>query len=153
MAHPHRVRLRAESVDAAALEATLMPTLRRSSGLIARALGRRAPVPEWLKQWAVEGTVQIDDLLLAGAHLEGARARLQWDVARVDLVGIQASMDGAAITGRLAINLRGDQPAYKFSAQVKGLGWQPSKVDAEGTFETSGTGAQLLANLTSEGTF
>src|SRR5262249_10188701 len=115
MARPHRVRLRAEVVDAAALEAVLMPTLRRSSGLIARALGRRAPVPEWLKQWAVEGSIQIDDLLLAGAHLEGARAHLVWDVARADLDGIQAAMDGAAITGRLAINLRNDQPAYKLS--------------------------------------
>ena len=153
MARPHRVRLRAESVDAAALEAALMPTLRRSSGLIARALGRRAPVPEWLKQWAVEGPVQIDDLLLAGTHLERARARLVWDVARVDLDGIQAIMDGAAIVGKLSINLRGEQPAYRLSASVKGLAWQSGRVDTEGTFETSGIGSQLLANLVSEGTF
>ena len=101
----------------------------------------------------MEGSIQIDDLLLAGTHLEGARARLVWDVARVDLDGIQAGMDGAALTGKLAINLRGDRPAYKLSASVKGLGWQSGKVDAEGTFETSGTGGQLLANLASEGTF
>jgi hypothetical protein len=153
MTRPHRVRLRAEAVDASALEAALMPTLRRSSGLIARALGRRAPVPDWLKHWAVEGTVQIDDLLLAGIHLESARAHLLWDVARVDLEGIHAIMDGAALNGKLAINLRGDQPGYKLSASVKGLDWQSGKVDTEGTFETSGTGAQLLANLASEGTF
>src|ERR1035441_6743394 len=37
---PHRLRLRAESWDAADLEAELMPTLRRSTNLFARALGR-----------------------------------------------------------------------------------------------------------------
>jgi len=33
------------------------------------------------------------------------------------------------------------------------LDWQAGKLDADGTLETSGTGSQLLANLTSEGTF
>jgi hypothetical protein len=153
LARPHRVRLRAELVDAAALEAALMPTLRRSSGLIARALGRRAPVPEWLRQWSVEGTIQIDDLLLGGTHVEAARTRLMWDVARVELDGIQARMDGAALAGKLAINLRGDRPAYTLTANVKGLSWQSGKIDVEGTFETSGMGSQLLANLSAEGTF
>ena len=46
-ARPHRLRLRAEEVDAADLEAEFMPTLSRNTSLIARALGR-APVPAWL---------------------------------------------------------------------------------------------------------
>jgi hypothetical protein len=52
LVRPHRVRLRTESLDAAALEAALMPTLSRSSGLIARALGRGSAIPDWLKEWA-----------------------------------------------------------------------------------------------------
>jgi hypothetical protein len=36
---------------------------------------------------------------------------------------------------------------------VKGLDWQSGKMDAEGTLETSGTGRQLLTNLTSQGEF
>src|SRR5262249_25868507 len=57
-ARPHWVRLHAEEVDAADLEAELMPTLTRSSSLIARALGRSA-VPDWMRQRSVDGTVQI----------------------------------------------------------------------------------------------
>ncbi|MGA2268498.1 MAG: hypothetical protein ABSH44_08530 [Bryobacteraceae bacterium] len=151
-ARPHRVRLRAEEADAADLQAEFMPTLSRSTSLIARALGRAA-VPDWLQQRAVDGTVQIDDLLLAGSHLENVRAHLLWDVARVELDGIQAKLDGAAITGKLAVNLRAARPSYKLTAKVKSLEWQSGKLDADGTLETSGTGSQLLANLTADGSF
>jgi hypothetical protein len=149
---PHRVRLRAEELNAADLEAELMPTLRRSTNLFARALGRPL-VTDWLKQRNVEGTLEIDDLVLGGAHLENLRARVVWDVARVQLEGIQAKLDRAAITGKLDINLRGSRPTYKLTAKVKGVNWQSGKLDAEGTLETFGTGSQVLTNLTSEGAF
>jgi hypothetical protein len=152
VARPHRLRLRAEEVDAADLEAEVGPTLSRSTSLIARALGR-APVPAWLTGRAVDGTVQIDDLLLAGCHLQNVRAHLLWDVARVEFDGIQAKLDRAAITGKLVVSLRTVRPSYKLTAKVKGWEWQAGKLDADGTLETSGTGSQLLANLTSEGTF
>jgi hypothetical protein len=152
LARPHRLRVHADEIDAADLEAEFMPTLRRSGGLIARALGRTS-TPPWLMKRAIDGTIQIDDLLLAGAHMENLRARLLWDGTRVDLDGLQAKLDPAAIAGKLAVNLRGSRPAYKLTGKVKGWPWQSGKVDAEGALETSGTGAQLLANLTSEGAF
>ena len=61
VARPHRLHLRAETWDAADLEAELMPTLRRSTNLIARALGRPM-VTDWLRERNLDGTVQIDDL-------------------------------------------------------------------------------------------
>jgi hypothetical protein len=149
---PHKLRLRVPEVDAADLEAELMPTLRRSSNLIARALGS-AVVPGWLRDREVEGTLQIDDLVLAGWRLENVRARLLWDVARVELEGIQARLDRAAISGKLEIALRGSRPSYKLDAKVRGVDWQSGKLDAEGILETFGTGTQLLSNLTSEGAF
>jgi hypothetical protein len=152
LAHPDRVRLRANAVDAADLEAELLPSLRRDRGLIARALGRSS-IPDWMKRRDLDGTVQIGDLSLGGAHLENVRAQLRWDTARVDLEGLQAKLDRAAVSGRAIIGLRGAQPSYRLTASVKGLNWQSGKWDAEGTFETGGTGAQVLANLKSELTF
>jgi hypothetical protein len=149
---PHRFRIRAASVDAAELEAELTPTLRRGTGLIARALGR-VSVPDWLKQRAADGTLQIDSLALAGSGLENVRAHLLWDGARVEIEELQASLDGAALTGKLSVALRGARPSYRLEARLKGLGWQGGKLDAAGTLETSGVGAQLLSDLTSEGTF
>lgn len=149
---PHRLRLRIEELDAADLEAELMPTLRRNAGLLARALGRQS-LPAWIEDRQLDGSVQIADLLLGGTHVENLRARLVWDVARVELDGLQAKLDRAAITGKLAINLRGNRPSYKLTGNVKGLNWQSGKVDAEGTLETFGTGSQVMDNLTSEANF
>ncbi len=150
--YPHRFRLRIKEADAAALETEFLPTLRRRSSLLARALGR-IPVPDWLKQRGVEGILQFDDLALAGAHLANVRARLVWDATHVELDNLQAKLGRSAVAGKLTVNLRGRQPAYRLTGNVKGLDWQSGKVDADGAIETFGTGAQVLANLTCQGTF
>jgi hypothetical protein len=152
VARPHRLHLRAESWDAADLETELMPTLRRNTNLFARALGRPM-VTDWLRQRNLDGTVQIDDLLLAGAHLQNFRARLLWDVARVQLEAIQAKVDRGVLTGKLDVNLRGSRPNYKLTSNIKGMSWQSGKVDGDATVETFGTGAQLMTNATAEGSF
>jgi hypothetical protein len=152
VARPHKLRLHAAEVDASDLEAELMPTLRRSNNLLLNALGR-ALVTDWLKQRQVDGTLQIDTLLLADARLSNVSARLLWEVTRIQFDALQARMEGGAVTGKLDVNLRGARPSYRLTAKVKGATWQSGKVDAEGTIETFGTGTQLLTNLTSDGTF
>jgi hypothetical protein len=129
-----------------------MPTLRRDPGLLARALGRTG-LPDWLKQRAVDGAVQVDDLAIAGVHLENVRAHVLWDVARVELEDLQARLDKAVITGAVLVNLRGARPSYRMDVRVKGLNWQAGKLDGQTVVETSGTGLQLVTNLTADGTF
>jgi hypothetical protein len=150
--HPHRLRLRAGHIDAAELEAELMPALRRGSSLLARALGR-TNVPEWLRQRRLEGSVQIADLEFPGMHLENFRARMLWDVTKVDLAAIDARIEGARVAATLNVVLGAQTPSYKLTARVRGWSWQTGRVDVEGTVQTSGVGAQLLANLKSEGSF
>ncbi len=151
-ARRHRLRVRIDEADVADLEAELMPTLQRSPGLIARALGRSS-LPPWLAGRQLDATLQIGDLALGDVHAENVRARLVWDGVRVELDGLQARLDNAAISGKLAINLRGSRPVYKLTGKLKGVNWQSGKVDADGTLETSGTGAQALANLTADFAF
>jgi hypothetical protein len=62
-------------------------------------------------------------------------------------------MDGARVAGTLHVVLGAQAPFYKLAARVHGLNWQAGRMDIEGTVQTSGSGAQLLANLKSEGTF
>jgi hypothetical protein len=149
-ARPHRINLQADTLDAADIEAEFLPALRRNTSLIARAL-RRATLPDWLRGRSAEGVVSVNDLTLAGEHFRHVRGHLIWDEARLEFDGLQANVDRAALTGRLAVNLHGNRPAYKLAAKLKGWEWQKGNLDAQGTLETSGVGTQLLANLTSEG--
>jgi hypothetical protein len=151
-ARPHRIRLQVEELDAEELERQMLPALRRSGGLIARALGRAA-IPDWLRTRNVEGTLQVGVLQLGGERIENLRGQLVWDVARAELGSIRAHVAKGTLTGKLAVNLRGGRPLYVFTGKVKGMNWQDGKVDAEGKVEAGGIGAQLLASLTSEGTF
>jgi hypothetical protein len=146
------VHLRAADWDAVEVETECLPALRRGSSLLARALGRAA-LPDWLKARQVEGTIQIDRLAVAGARLDGVRSRLEWDAGRVEFGNLDATLAHAAIKGRLAVDLSGSLPAYRFTGQVKNLPWQSGGLDAEGSLTTSGTGAQLVASLVSTGTF
>jgi len=129
-----------------------MPTLRRDPGLLARALGR-TNLPPWLKARDVDGQIQVDDLAIAGAHLANVRSHVLWDAARVQFEDLQAKLDKAAVSGALEVNLRGRRPSYRLDARVKGLNWQAGKLDGQGVIETSGTGLQLVTNLTADGTF
>ncbi len=152
VAHPNRVHLHASDWDAAEVETECLPVLRRGSSLLDRALGRTT-LPDWLKARQVEGTIQIDRLAMATARLDGVRSRLEWNAARVEFSDLEATLARAVIKGRLAVNLSGHLPGYRFTGQVKNVPWQSGGLDAAGSFTTSGVGAELVANLTSAGTF
>jgi hypothetical protein len=150
-ARPHHMRLYADVVDAADLEAEFQPTLRREGNIIARAFGR-STLPDWLRQRGVDGTIVINELDVASARIEALKARILWDVSHVELDNLQATLDGAPLTGRLAVNLRASRPAYKLAMKLKGFDWQSGSLDAQLTADTAGIGSQLLTNLKAEGT-
>jgi hypothetical protein len=146
IARPHRLNFRAAHVAAADLEAELIPVLHPDSSLLARAFGR-SRTPGWLRQRKLEGSVEIGDFELGGVHLEKLRARLLWDVLHVNFPALEAHLENAPISGALAVTLGTRAPSYKLSAKIRGLNWQGSKAEAEGMLQTSGTGAQVLANV------
>ena len=154
MARPHRVRIRIPEADAAELERLLMPTLRHSRGLIARALSLGGTsLPEWLAARHVDATVQIDALHLGDAEVGALRTHLLWDAAKAEFTDIRASLDGGRVAGVLAVGLRGNRPTYRLEARAQGVDWKSGKVDAETVLESSGTGLELLARLHSSGAF
>jgi hypothetical protein len=151
-ARPHKLKVRSDSVDLADLETELGPTLEHDPGLIARALGRSA-LPAWLEGRGADGTIDIGEVALGETRLTGLRGRLLWDAARVELDSLQARINGAPLTGRLAVSLNGRRPAYQLAGRIKGWAWQGGALDGEGSVETSGAGVQLLRNLKASGTF
>lgn len=154
MARPHRLRIRIPEADAAELERLLMPTLRHSRGLIARALSLGRPsLPEWLADRHLDAAVQIDALHLTGADIGDLQTHLVWDAAKAEFTDIRANLDGGRVTGVLLVGLRGSRPTYRLQARAKGVEWKSGKVDAETVLESSGTGLELLARVHSSGAF
>jgi len=153
LARPHRLRVSISEADAAEIERELMPSLRRSRGLIVRALNLgRTSIPQWLAERHLDATVQIALLHLGGAEMRGVQAHLLWDAAKADIATFQARMEGGLLTGSIAVNLRG-RPAYHLETRGQGIEWKSGKVDTQTVLDTSGTGAELLARLHSTGSF
>lgn len=153
-ARPHRIRISAADLDAAELQALLLPTLERNRGLIARALGLgRTPVPEWLREQRVDGSVAVDTLHLGGLKLQKVRGRLIWNGTSVVLANIAGGLQNGTISGRLTIDLRGNDPVYRLAGQIKSVQWNGGTFDADAALDTRGTGMALLANLRSDGSF
>ena len=151
---PHRVHISLPSVDAAKLERLMMPTLKRNRGLIARTFGfGRPPVPEWLQNQRVDGTVAVEALQLAGIELRKIRSRLIWNGTALVLTDLTGVAQNGALSGTLSVDLRGGEPVYHLASRLKDAEWIGGTFDAEAVLDTSGTGAALLGNLRSEGSF
>jgi hypothetical protein len=89
---------------------------------------------------------------VATLRFASIKTRVLWDASRVELDNLQGALDGATLSGKLAINLRRSRPSYKLTAKVKDWDWQSGSLNAQATVETAGLGADLLGNLKAEGT-
>jgi hypothetical protein len=153
-ARPHRVRISAANLDAAELEALLLPTLRRNQGIFARALGLgRAPVPEWLHDQRVDGSVAVDTLQVGGLEVQKMSGRLIWNGASVVLAEVKGGLQNGTVGGRLTVDLRGNEPVYHLAGQLNAVEWNGGTFDADAALDTSGTGMALIRNLRSDGSF
>lgn len=151
---PHRFHLSIPSIPAAELERLLMPTLKRNSGLIARALHLgRAPVPDWLRDRHMDGSIQIGVVDAPGVDISKLRARVLWDGTRVEVADIEARVNNGTLDGRLSVNLRGSRPVYRLSSRLKSVEWNGGRLNAEALSVTNGLGGEIVTNLHSDGSF
>ncbi len=152
--HPHRFRLIIPEIDAAELERLLMPTLRRNEGFFERTLGiGKAEVPDWLTTRYIDGTVQVGSLRFGETELSGVHARVRWSGARVDLLGVEASVENGAVYGRVSADLAGRVPVYRMDFHLDSFDFEGGKIDADGVIGTSGSGSELLSRMRSQGSF
>ena len=151
---PHRFRLDIPALTIMELEREFLPTLRRSQGLIARALNfGRAPLPDWLNNRRVEGTVQIGSLDAGDYRWEKLRGRVVWDGAQAEFSDLTGRFAEGAFSGRAAVDLSAAEPVYHLIARLKSVDWNGGKLNAELSADAAGTGEALLASLRSEGSF
>jgi len=151
---PHRFRLTIPQIDASELERLLLPTLRRDQGFLARTLGiGKSEIPNWLAARFMDGTVQIGEFTAGDKSLNELRLRVLWNGARVDFTDMQARVENGSAQGRLSVDLAGRAPAYRMNFAVDSVDFKGGKIDANGVVRTSGTGAELMSRMRSEGSF
>ncbi len=152
-ARPHRFRLNIRKATGDQMEKLLMPTLHRGNFFNYAFNFGRVPEPDWLRAMRADGTLQFGSLDLAASSLTKVKARVIWDGDGIRLSGVQAQSGDAVFAGSAGVDLSQRQPAYTVSGLLKGLPWRSGAVDAEGTMTTSGTGSDLLTNMSAKGSF
>ena len=150
---PDEIRVTAPELRLAELERLFLPTLRRQ-GFLARTFRlQRAPVPDWLLNRHLEGSLHIKDLLLDDVSLGSVQSRVVWNGIHLQFPNVQTRLNDTLASGKLTVSLANAAPQYRFTGRVNGLDYRDGKLDLEGIFETAGSGTALLRNTRSEGTF
>ncbi|MDP9170501.1 MAG: hypothetical protein M3N54_07790, partial [Acidobacteriota bacterium] len=151
--HPHKFKLAVARADGEALEKLLQPTLHRGTFLNYAFNFGRAPAPDWMRAMHADGTIQAAALDLGPQHFTKIKAHVVWDGVEVRLNGLQGQLDKAAFAGDGVIDLAQRQPNYQITGRISGVPWRSGTVEADGSLKTSGTGTELLSNMTAEGDF
>ncbi len=150
-ARPYQFKITVSQVSGEALEKLLMPTLHRGTFLNYAFNFGRVPEPDWMRNMHADGTVQVSTLSLGNRAFTKLKTRVLWDGDTVRFTGIHTQLGAALFNGDAAIDLADRQPGYQVNGRLSGLVWRSGTIDAEGTLTTSGTGAELLSNISAQG--
>ena len=149
---PHRVRIKVPELQLGELERLMQPTLRRNEGFLARTF-RKETLPKWLQEREVDGAIQVDSLLNGDSPMGQLRGHLVWDGPSILLSGVECRLGDMHATGKIAINVEKRAPAYHLEGKIESLDYRGGELDVDGELDTSGTAANLLLNIRSQGTF
>ncbi|MGI8961782.1 MAG: AsmA family protein [Bryobacteraceae bacterium] len=150
--HSERLRLHLPSADLAEIEVALEPTL-RPQGLLARLRFGRRTVPAWLATRNMEADVIVDAFSVNSASVGSLRSRVVWQGTTLQFNSVQLNLPTGLITAHGTLNLAAYSPRCRFAATVSGFPWRGGVLNADGIFETSGTGLEAAHNLRASGTF
>jgi hypothetical protein len=151
---PERIHLELASAKMEDLETMLQPTLESKSWLSRIGVTRRS-IPQWLASRNLEGDLNINNLVISDAPVGRLSAHFLWQGTTLDVLSLQLKMPEGTGTVHTegTISLNSSQPRFDFKGSVSDFPWRGGRVDAEGTFQTKGTGDERLRNLQATGSF
>ena len=151
---PHRMNLVVASATLAEVERIFRPTLVRSGGLLARTLRLgRAPVPDWLQDRRLEGSIRFGSLQTGDWTWKSAQARMTWNGTNVRLTNLEGSLEDATLNGEATIDLSGSVPVYSAKGTLAEMTFHGGQLDLKGKVSSQGAGEQVVANAKIDGTF
>jgi len=152
--HPHRLRVAIPELQIADAERLMLPTLQRREGFLARTFRLRdQPLPKWLEERDADITVQVPALMNGESPLGELSAHAVWRGASINVSTMEWRMENTHAAGKITVNLAKAEPAYQLNGSLENFDYRSGQLDVDGEFLTSGTGADLLLNLRSNGTF
>jgi hypothetical protein len=152
--HPHRLRVTIPELQIADAERLMLPALRRSEGFLARAFRLRdQPLPKWLEERDADITVQVPGLMNGDTPIGELRAHAVWRGESINVSNLEWRLENTRAAGKMAVNLAKAEPAYQLNGTLENFDYRNGQLDVDGEFMTRGTGADLLLNLRSKGTF
>lgn len=149
---PTRMRLELPSADLTDIEAALQPALQDQSLLGRLGVARRV-IPSWLQARDVDGDLVIRNFSIEQTKLGVFSSHFLWQGATLQLSALHLKLPQGRMEGHGTITLSSYSPRYRFSATVDAFPWRGGFLDADGEFETSGTGADTLDHLHADGSF
>ncbi len=149
---PERIHLEMPSADLDQMERTLDPTL-KAQGLLARLRLSRRTIPMWLAGRNLEGDLTVGHFAVNQIDLGPLSARFVWQGTNLQFTSVQLNLPEGLIRARGAVNIASYSPRWRFSAKVTGFPWRGGLLNAQGKFDSSGTGVESLQNLHADGTF
>ncbi len=150
--HYEHLRLHLPSADLSNMEAAFDPTL-RAQGLLARLRFGHRVIPPWLATRSLEADVTIEQFSVNSAVLGSLSSHLLWEGATLKFNSLQLNLPEGLISAHGTANLIAYSPRYRFAATVSGFPWKRGLLNAHGTFETAGTGREIVRNLRASGAF
>ncbi len=149
---PEHIHVQMPSADLDQMERALDPTL-KAQGLLARLRLSRRSIPTWLAGRNLEGDLSIGHFTVNQTDLGPLSARFVWQGTNLQFTSVQLNLPEGLIRAHGLVNIASYSPRWRFSAKVTGFPWGGGLLNAEGSFESSGTGVESLQHLHANGTF
>ncbi len=149
---PERIHLDVPAADLVQIEAALDPTL-RAQGLLARLRFTHRAIPPWLAARNLEGDLTIGRFSVNKNSLGPFSAHILWQGPKVQFTSLQLNLPEGQIRANGTVDLASYSPRYRFAGNVSAFPWRGGLLNADGEFQTYGTGAESLQHLHAVGTF
>lgn len=147
-----RVHIELPSAALEQLEGELSPAL-QAQNLLVRFRVMRRSIPPWLAARNLEGDLAVNRFSVNRTALGSLSTHFIWHGPVVQFTSVQLTQGDAHIRAKGSVNLTSYAPRWQFQGNAASFSWGGGLVNADGEWESSGTGADGIRNLRADGTF
>lgn len=147
-----RVHIEMPSAALEQVESELNPALQAQSLLVRLRVMRRS-IPPWLEARNLEGDLTVNRFSAYQAALGSLSTHFIWRGPAVQFTSVVLNQGDTRIRAKGSVSLTSYAPHWQFHGSAAGFQWGGGLLNADGEWESSGTGLDSARNLRASGTF